>query len=635
MRTTRSSPRAQRSRCSDEPALSAVVDQRPASLGAERVIRLKRVLNPVFGLAVLAVAPLVSPSAQAVERMSFGGSLAGRVADNAGVPQMGAAVLLYNKFDRLVSRLVTNDKGSFEFGDLLPDTYTIRVSLASFVPALRRNIAVQPGMRSMLNINLSSMLSSVELVYMAPGRAPVMSEDWKWVLRSAQSTRPVLRMQEGRIDISDPAAPKRVEGMFADTRGIVRLSSGEAGDLAYAGTQTDLGTAFAVATTLFGVNQLQVSGNLGYASNNGIPTAGFRTSLTRSEDGYAPAVNVTMRQIFLPSRVGTGLLGGQGGLPALQTMTVTFQEKRQLADTLELQYGSSLESVSFLNRLNYLSPFARLRWGTAEGGAVELAYSSGAPATELLSKSGMPDAELQHQLNTLSVFPRVSMRGGNARVQRAENFEMGYRREIGGRIVSVSAFRESLSNAALTMAGPEIPVMELLPDLGSNSSFYNIGRFRRMGYTAAISQDLGDGFSAAIGYGYAGGIEAPEQLLDVDPAELRSALRRAWRHSLTARMSGRAPVAGTRFMASYQATDYRVLQPVHLSLTQRSTVEPGLNVHLRQPIPLLSVKGSRLEASAELRNLLAQGYLPVQTNGTRILLIQSPRAVRGGVSLIF
>jgi hypothetical protein len=598
---------------------------------------LKTTLSPAFSAAALTAVLLNPAAAPAVERMSFGGSLAGRVADAAGVPQMGAAVLLYNKFDRMISRMVTNEKGGFEFGDLMPDVYTIRVSMASFVPALRRNIAVQPGMRSMLNINLSSMLSSVELVYMAPGRTPVMSEGWKWVLRSAQSTRPILRIQEGRIDITDPARPKRGAEVFSDTRGIFRLSSGEAGELTHAGTQADLGTAFAVATTLFGVNQLQVSGNLGYASNNGTPTAGFRTSLSRTGDhgSFAPAVNVTMRQVFLPARVGTGMLGAQGGLPALQTMTVTFLEKRQLGDDLELQYGSSLESVSFLNRLNYLSPFARLRWGTAEGGALEFAYSSGAPATELLSKSGMPDAELQHQLNTLAVFPRISLRGERAQVQRAENFEVGYRREISGRIVSVSVYNESLSNAALTMSGASIPAMELLPDLGSNSSFYNIGRFRRMGYSAAFSQDLGDGYSASIGYGATGALQAPEQILNVDPSELRAALRRAWRHSLTARMTGRAPVAGTRFTASYQATDYRVLQPVHLSLTQRSTIEPGLNVYIKQPIPLVSVKGGRLEASAELRNLLAQGYLPIQTSGTRILLIQSPRAVRGGVSLIF
>jgi hypothetical protein len=40
--------------------------------------------------------------------------------------------------------------------------------------------------------------------------------------------------------------------------------------------------------------------------------------------------------------------------------------------------------------------------------------------------------------------------------------------------------------------------------------------------------------------------------------------------------------------------------------------------------------------SAELRNLLAQGYLPVSSpDGRRLWLIQLPRAVRGGISFIF
>jgi hypothetical protein len=43
----------------------------------------------------------------------------------------------------------------------------------------------------------------------------------------------------------------------------------------------------------------------------------------------------------------------------------------------------------------------------------------------------------------------------------------------------------------------------------------------------------------------------------------------------------------------------------------------------------------RLEATAELRNGLAEGYLPVTLNGQRVLLIQSPRALRGGLSFIF
>ena len=55
-----------------------------------------------------------------------------------------------------------------------------------------------------------------------------------------------------------------------------------------------------------------------------------------------------------------------------------------------------------------------------------------------------------------------------------------------------------------------------------------------------------------------------------------------------------------------------------------------------QPLPALSLWSARLEASAELRNLLAQGYLPVSTiDGRKLYLIQNPRAVRGGLSFIF
>jgi hypothetical protein len=43
----------------------------------------------------------------------------------------------------------------------------------------------------------------------------------------------------------------------------------------------------------------------------------------------------------------------------------------------------------------------------------------------------------------------------------------------------------------------------------------------------------------------------------------------------------------------------------------------------------------RFEASAELRNLLAQGYLPVIVSDQRAVLTNSPRAVRGGLSFIF
>ncbi len=43
----------------------------------------------------------------------------------------------------------------------------------------------------------------------------------------------------------------------------------------------------------------------------------------------------------------------------------------------------------------------------------------------------------------------------------------------------------------------------------------------------------------------------------------------------------------------------------------------------------------RLEATAELQNGLAQGYMPVTQGGQQVTLVQSPRALRGGLSFIF
>jgi hypothetical protein len=55
---------------------------------------------------------------------------------------------------------------------------------------------------------------------------------------------------------------------------------------------------------------------------------------------------------------------------------------------------------------------------------------------------------------------------------------------------------------------------------------------------------------------------------------------------------------------------------------------------LRQPIP--SWFGWKLEASAEVRNLLAQGYLPLMmANGQQLLLVNTPRTFRGGLAFVF
>jgi hypothetical protein len=43
-----------------------------------------------------------------------------------------------------------------------------------------------------------------------------------------------------------------------------------------------------------------------------------------------------------------------------------------------------------------------------------------------------------------------------------------------------------------------------------------------------------------------------------------------------------------------------------------------------------------MEATADLRNLLAQGYIPVALpDGQHLLLVHTPRSVRGGLNFRF
>lgn len=594
---------------------------------------LRAIAGPAV-LPVMAVALFVAEAPSfASSPLKLTGSLAGAVRSAGGTPQMGALVLLYNKQERLVSRRLSDEHGQFEFKDLLPDLYTIRVTLASFVPAVRKNISVQPGMQSVLAINLASVLSSIEIISLVPLGSPLMSDDWRLVLRSASATRPVLRALEQRK--SGDASP---EEFWADTRGLFRVSSGEVTPFTPLGTQPDLGTAFAVATSLFGKNQLQFAGNLGYATAVGLPSAGFRTSFSRmAESGSGPQVKVTVQQINLPVRAGAPT-SGQGDMPALRSMSATLIDRASPWDGLRIDYGTSFASVSFTDRLNYLSPFVRASYEMGSRGALIFGYSAGAPPIELLADSPEdPESGMQHDLAALSVLPRASLRDGHARVQRVQNLEATYELTLGTRRLGLSAYQENIQDGVLTLSGELFDSRNLLPELTSNNYSFNIGNYRRSGYAVTLAETLTERTMLTVAAGRGGVLRTEaRQMESFELQEVRRHIRPAQQSWVMLRVTSTLPLTGTHVAAGYLWTDYRSLTPAHFYLTRRFQPDAGLNVRVRQPIPRGPWLPGRLEATAELRNLLAQGYLCLAAaNGRPVVLTHSPRAVRGGVSFIF
>ena len=144
--------------------------------------------------------------AQAATPLRMAGAITGFVTDAAGVPQMGAAVILFNRQERQFERALTDERGAFRFLGLTPDLYSIKVTLAAFVPALKKGILVQPGMASVLNVNLNTLFSSIQFAYPPIENGSLMSDEWKWVLRSASPTRPVLRFNGDAVARSTAAS---------------------------------------------------------------------------------------------------------------------------------------------------------------------------------------------------------------------------------------------------------------------------------------------------------------------------------------------------------------------------------------------------------------------------------------------
>jgi len=594
-----------------------------------------RLLCTAIGVLAGTFLPVSAGLSATSARLS--GSIGGVVCNSRGVPQMGATVLLYNRFDRVLQRALTSERGMFAFAALSPDVYAVRVSFASFLPALKRDILVQPGTESLLNVNLASVFSSIELVAVAPGQASLMSDEWRWVLRSATATRPVLRL------FPELKSPYPSDGgkasVFSDTRGVLKVSAGDQAQGSTAlGTEPDLGTAFALATSFLGSNQFQVSGNVSYAAASGAPSTGFRTSYRRTLGGglSSPEVKVTMRQLSLPARAGAGALAGT---PMLRTLSATMLDSVQLTASVRFEYGMSMDSVTFLDRLNYFSPYGRLIYERAPGETIEVGYASGTPPAEAFLGNKETDLELQRDLSALALFPRVSLRSGTARVQRTQTIEAGARKKVGSRTYAIAAYSDSISNAAVTMAGSLDGVqtgLDLLPDPLADSWTLNAGEHRSVGYLASVTQSVGSHLDVTMAYGGGGALTVDRNNAEVDSVNaLRSLIRTHRRQSLTATVSGTLPTTGTQLIASYQCSNVMALDPAHMYLTERVREGLGLNVRVRQPIPYFGGLPGHMEATAELRNLLAQGYVPLTYVGRRTYLMQTARSVRGGVSFNF
>jgi hypothetical protein len=503
-------------------------------------------------------------------------------------------------------QVFTDEKGHYSLAGLLPGNYTIKVSMPSFMPALKERIGIRPGSTQLVNFTLSTIFDVLQLV---PGNPSIEEDEWKWTLRSVEN-RPILRAVDPSVVLAEKKDTHPLKGS------VSFLAGSNSGGF---GSSSDMSTGFSIEHSLFSSGTVALKGNVGYGG--AVPATVLRASYAHQmPSGSRPEVAFTARRFESPG----------SNLPVLQALALSAGDTVTLGDFVELNFGSELQSVQFMGRVNAFRPFGSADVHLSPNTIVEYRYATSIPNSRLDKGFDSSPADFTE------ANPRVSMASFTPTLERAHHSEVSVSRRMGKTSVQFATFFDRISNTALIGVGDmgTDDTGEILPDIYSGTFTYRGSTLDTSGLRAVLQRKLTSDLTATLDYSYGGVLDLSEG--EESLANARASLHTVSRHALAGKMSGTIPGAKTHWITSYRWTSGEALTPVDLFNASPGQADPYFNVFVRQPIPHVGFLNVKMEAVLEIRNLMAQGYVPMlASDGHTVYLVQSARAVRGGVAFNF
>jgi hypothetical protein len=560
-----------------------------------------------FAVVVALALPAWCDSARIVA-----GNISGYVRDRSGVPQMGAAVEILGLAAR---KVFTNDHGFYSISALVPGNYDIKVSAPSFLPTLRERVSVRSGGKLMINVTLTSLFEAIQMVTV-PQQAD--QDDWKWTLRSI-SNRPVLRvLPDGSTAIIENGH---------DVRGNVKLIAGSPGD--GFGGSSDMSAAFSLERSLHSTGTVRFNGDVGFDSmGSANPAAILRTTYTgHYGDGFEPSLSISALRLNSPD------LSTMPGA-SLQALSVTSSERAVFGDRLEMRIGSELQAVQFMGHVHAFKPFGSADLHVSPNTVVEYQFTSSVPNSRLENLSADSGDPIDVSSDPGAAGPRMSITGFTPAVEDAHHQEVSLSHRVGKTNLQVAVFEDRIIDPVLTgVGGLTAESGDVLPDLYSGTFSYQGNDFSSTGVRAVLQRKLLDDLTATLDYAYGGVLDLSRP--DIELQDARDYIRTERRQAIAAKFSGKIPKSKTHWVASYGYSGGHALTPVDLFNVSPGAADPYLNLFVRQPIPSKVVAG-HMELLVDIRNLLAQGYVPViGSDGQTVYLVQSARSIRGGLAFNF
>jgi hypothetical protein len=518
-------------------------------------------------------------------------------------PQLGAIVIV-TPVERPGSplRLVTDARGLFTSATLLPGLYSVRVRAAGFLPAFER-VRVSANHLTLLRVELGSLFSSIEQLRHdpRPGQDPY---EWAWVLRSATATRPVLRYAGGKV-----TAGNQAEHDAHAAHGRAELTAGSLSAWSPINTQP-LGTSSFLYDQGFGEdNRLLVAGIVGYEHS---PSAGIAaTWIHSSADGRNATSSTTV--IFRQSQ-----LGPDG--PSFRGIEIDSIQKMEIGDRAELDYGGRYIVATLGGTASMARPDVRLRVKPAAGWTASL-----------LVGSDPNDGTANDPLDSLNNFTTPVEARGQLALDRAWHEEVAVDRALSpDASLSAAVFHDTETHAAIFGRGP-LSDYNTIADPYSDSFVYNGGGLANWGARVGYKRKLSTNWQAALIYDWSRAL-APGSS-DLTAESLQRMIVAERRNLVGGQLRGRIERTGTEISTGYEWVNGAILTRPDPYGASVYGIDPYLNVSVRQPLP--NFLCCRIVALIDVRNLLAQGYVSLETGDGRAILIPAARSIRGGFAVQF
>ncbi len=538
------------------------------------------------------------------------GKISGYVRDSAGVPQMGAAVELYGSGSR-ARTFFTDAHGFYSITNLAVGLYQVKVTAPSFLPSLKEDIQVRTGANLLVNVTLNTLFEALQLIPAKRKSLNDEDEDWKWTLRS-MSNRPVLRIvDDGPLVVVSSSENTNDKVLKAR---VAFIAGAESDGL---GSGAGMRTVFSLERSIFGNGTMSFDGNLDHTADGALPGAVLRASYSHQmADGSEPEVVFTLRRFSNPELQAHGA--------AMQALSLSMSNTFSVAGKLDLKLGTELQSIQLAERGSSVYPFGSATYHLTPDTLVEYGYATFEPDMRRIKGFDSAPSDLSES------GPRVSMSDWKPVMEHARHHELSISRRLGKNNLQVAVFSDHVKDPALNGTGEVESASGLyLPDFSAGTFAYTGRDLNTRGIRAVFDRKLNSKVSATFDYAYGG-------VLDVAPwtamGEVRDKMTVQERHALSYRMHGTLPWAKGQWIASYRWTSGSAVTPVDMFNAGPGQSDPFFSIFVRQPIP----GPCHMEALVDVRNLLAQGYVPVMgQDGHTVYLVQSARAVRGGLSFTF